>query len=309
MRHSRGVHIDVAVVGSLNLDLVAVVDRLPLRGETVSGDDVVMFDGGKGGNQAVAAARAGARVALVGCVGYDDAGSRALAALADEGVDTTCVLRVARPTGMALIAVDREAGNQIVVSPGANAALDAAHVLYALAALEPAAVVTNFEVPPDAVAAAAEWCGRTGARLVLNPSPARPIAPSELPAGALVVCNEIEVGIVTGSPTGSGAEPDAVMRARAAADLGAAALATTVVVTLGADGAVWAGDEASGTGRVPAPAVTPLDTTGAGDCLTGVLAAALAGGRDLPGALRVAVAAASASTTVRGARGRLEPTP
>jgi ribokinase len=288
---------EVAVVGSLNLDLVVRVARLPGPGETVSGDDVFRNPGGKGANQAVAAARLGRRVAMVGRVGDDDAGRELLGSLEADAVDTSQVRVVAGvPSGIALITVGEDGENQIVVSPGANARLTGDDVGQAGAALAAATVtLLQLEVPLEAVAAAARAAGGT---VVLNPAPVRDL-PEELLADVdVLVPNRVELAQLAG-----GAEPETVAEAtRLAGRLPARA----VVVTLGADGClvIVGGD----TTHVPAVPVRAVDTTAAGDAFCGGLADALAGGATLEDAARRAVRVAAAACLRPGAQASL-PTP
>jgi len=276
----------VIVVGSINADLVVRAERLPAPGETVTGGRFSRHGGGKGANQAVAAARLGACVAMVGAVGDDDLGEEALALLAGEGVDVAAVARAAAPTGVALIAVDAGGENQIAVASGANAELDPEAVERAVRAAGPGAVLLGHEVPEAAVLA-----GARAARgpVVLNPAPARAV-PDELAAlGPVLTPNAGEACELTGER-----EPEAAARALAART-GAA-----VLVTLGAGGVlVLDGGE---TRRLPAPRVDAVDTTGAGDAFNGALATALAEGGDLRSAAAFAVAAAALSTRAAGAR-------
>jgi ribokinase len=287
----------VAVVGSLNLDLVVRVARLPGPGETVTGDDVFRNPGGKGANQAVAAARLGRRVAMVGRVGDDDAGRELLGSLEADAVDTSRVRVVAGvPSGIALITVSEDGENQIVVSPGANARLTPDDVGQAGAALGAATVtLLQLEVPLEAVAAAARAAGGT---VVLNPAPVRDL-PEELVADVdVLVPNRVELAQLAG-----GAEPGTVAEAtRLAGRLPARA----VVVTLGADGClvIVGGD----TVHVPAVPVRAVDTTAAGDAFCGGLADALAGGATLEDAARRAVRVAAAACLRPGAQASL-PTP
>jgi ribokinase len=288
---------EVAVVGSLNLDLVVRVARLPGPGETVSGDDVFRNPGGKGANQAVAAARLGRRVAMVGRVGDDAAGRELLGSLEADAVDTSRVRVVAGvPSGIALITVSEDGENQIVVSPGANASLTPDDVGQAGAALAAATVtLLQLEVPLEAVAAAARAAGGT---VVLNPAPVRDL-PEELVADVdVLVPNRVELAQLAG-----GAEPGTVAEAtRLAGRLPARA----VVVTLGADGClvIVGGD----TVHVPAVPVRAVDTTAAGDAFCGGLADALAGGASLQEAARRAVRVAAAACLRPGAQASL-PTP
>jgi ribokinase len=281
----------VVVVGSANADLVVSVRRLPRAGETVTGGTFARHGGGKGANQAVAAARAGARVAFVGAVGADDFGDEALRELAAEGIDIAAVTRLADvPTGVAVIMVDEQGENQIAVASGANAALTGEAVEAALPSLltgSAGVVLLGHEVPEDVVRAGADAARSAGWHAILNPAPARALI-DDLD-GVVVTPNADEARALTG-------ESDVEAAARAlTARTGAA-----VLVTLGAQGALLRAD--GGSERVPVPAVDVVDTTGAGDTVNGVLAAELAAGRPLQDAVRFALAAAALSTRVAGAR-------
>ncbi len=285
----------VIVVGSVNVDLVVRATRLPRPGETVTGSDVVRHHGGKGGNQAVAAARLGAHVAIVGAVGADDLGSDARAALAGEGVDVAHLARVERPTGVALIVVDDRAENLIAVAPGANRAIGASMVRAALEglALGPADVVLcSREIPPDAVLAALTTARAAGAFTVLNPAPADSLDPDTLALADVLTPNAAELALIAGL-----VDPEAAARAV----LADGPAGRRVVVTLGAAGALVVGATAAAV-PVSAPIIEPLDTTGAGDAFSGALAAGLAAGLALDLAAGRATAAASLSTTRPGAR-------
>jgi ribokinase len=282
----------VVVVASINVDLVVHAERLPGAGETVAGGTLHRAGGGKGANQAVAAARAGAAVRLVGAVGADDFGAAALEELRGEGVDVGAVLRLPdAATGVALIVVDRAGDNQIAVASGANHALTGADVAEALAGLagERGCVLTGFEVGEDAVAAAAAAAGRAGWPLIVDPAPARPPAPELLAHHPILTPNHHEAAALTGHD-----DPEAAARALVALT-GAPA-----VVTLGAGGALVA--DRDGITLHPAPRVAAVDTTGAGDVFAGVLAGAVAAGRGLRDAVEVANAAAAEAVTRRGAR-------
>jgi ribokinase len=275
----------IAVVGSINLDIVVAVERHPAPGETVLGGDRLELPGGKGANQAVAAARLGAQVAFVGRVGDDDAGRRLRDGLAAEGIDVVHVtVDPDAPTGMALIAVDRTGENTIVVSSGANARVSAADVEAAHDVVAGAGVtLVQHEVPEEAVAAAIAL----GRRVVLNPAPARPIvAPVDV-----LVPNRGELEMLAGRA----GDPVELARGFDAA--------RAVVVTLGSEGAaVIEGDRVE---RIAAPKVDVVDTTGAGDAFCGALAQALDAGADMVEAARAAVRAAAASVTKPGAQGGL----
>jgi len=276
----------IAVVGSINLDLVVAVERHPGPGETVVGGDCRQLPGGKGANQAVAAARLGAEVAMVGRVGADAQGAWLREGLWTERVDVEHVRedRVA-PTGVALIAVDARGENTIVVSPGANARVDARDVAAASDVVRGAEVVlVQHEVPAAAVAAAIATAGGT---VVLNPAPARGLA---APVDVLVPNRgELE--------TLAGGRGDPVTLARSIT------AARAVVVTLGEEGAIVVeGDRAE---RVRAPHVEAVDSTGAGDAFCGALAEAMAGGATVVEAARWAVRVAAVSVTRPGAQGGL----
>ena len=285
----------VTVVGSLNEDVIVTVDRLPARGETVIGSAVAVLPGGKGANQAAAAGRLGTGVHMVGRVGDDPAGGRQLAALAEAGVDTARVVRTPGvPTGSATIPVEEGSGeNLIVVVPGANAELrpedaDVESVHRA------AVVLLQLEVPLETVRAAARAATGT---VVLTPAP-----PQQLPADLLaevdvLVPNEHELAQLAGAEPGE--RPPGQL-----AELARSVAPCAVVVTLGARGALVVPVDGEVRLQAPPP-VTPVDTTGAGDCFCGALAQALARGTDLPGAVRYAVTAAALSTTGPGARGAL----
>jgi ribokinase len=287
----------LAVLGAINVDLVVRGSRLPAPGETVVGGEFSQHQGGKGGNQAVAAARAlgdHGRVAMIGAVGPDTFGEPARELLALEGVDVTHVaLDRSAATGVALIAVDAKGENQITVAPGANAGITPSSVVSALDALGGAAgaVLGSLEVPLDAVEAAARWAHDRGVPLVLNPAPARPEAHDLLPFTRVVTPNAGELAILAAQAE----EPRGGAKRLAAGyeDL-------TVVVSLGDEGAIAYGP--AGETRAPAPKVRAVDATGAGDTLNGVLASGLLEGIDLPEALRRAVVAATLSVTVVGAR-------
>lgn len=281
---------DVVVVGSANVDLVVAVPALPAPGETVLGGDLVRHPGGKGANQAVAAARWGADVGFVAVLGDDAEGDALLAALAADGIGLQDVHRVpGTPTGTALIAVAPDGANLIVVSPGANAHLTAERVGAAADEIRGAAVtLVQFEVPDGAVSAAC----RLGRFVVCNPAPVRSPCPSLADVDVLVP-NAGELGRLVGART-PGSVEEAVVAARRLAH------GPAVVVTLGAAGAVLV--TADRHRHVAAPEVEAVDTTAAGDTFCGVLAASVAAGADLDQAVAEAVAAAAVSVTRRGAQ-------
>lgn len=281
----------VAVVGSANLDLVAGCAALPRPGETVLGGSLTTVPGGKGANQAVAAARSGAaRTAFLGAVGADEPGRRIRALLRADGIDAS-LLREApdTPTGTALITVDAAADNCIVVVPGANATF-AAPVEADLALLKQASVVlAQLEISPDAVTAAFAAARAAGALTVLNAAPAVPLPGELLDVTDLLLVNEIEAGIVAGHD-GSAEELCARLLE----------LVPRVALTLGERGVVYA--ERDGLRlEVAAPKAAAIDTTAAGDTFAGVLAAGLASGEPVEAVLRRACAAASLTVEALGA--------
>jgi ribokinase len=303
----------VLVVGSLNVDLVVAAPRLPVPGETVTGDDVARFQGGKGGNQATAAARLGSHVAFVGAVGADAFGRDARSALVAEGIDVSAVIETARPTGVALIVVDPTGENLIAVAPGANGVMRAPHVAAALRRLDPGpgdVVLVCMEIPPGGARVALEIGRAAGATTILNPAPADDVDAAMLELADILTPNETELSTLVGASPARG-DPESAARflldggssvGSRPADGGGGARRPAVVVTLGAAGVlvVQMGMAAI---ALPAPRVEPVDTTGAGDTFNGALAAGIAGGLDLADAARRAVAAATLSTTRPGARG------
>jgi ribokinase len=272
----------VVVLGSANLDQVLRVESLPRPGETVLATDLRHAPGGKGLNQATACARAGAPTTFLGAVGADGFGDTLVGWLADEGVDTSAVRRTEEPTGTALVMVDRSGENSIVVAPGANATLhelgdDEQRRIRAADTL-----VMQCEVPVGILLAAA----RLGRRVVLNAAPATPLPDDLLDHVDVLVVNRHEAVALAGG--------DAPDLARVLASR-----VRNVVITLGPEGATWAGE--SGVGSCPAPTVAPVDTTGAGDTFVGYLAASLTAGLDWSDAIGRAVRAGALAVTRPGA--------
>jgi ribokinase len=287
--------VSVTVVGSLNEDVLIAVGRLPGRGETVIGRSAVLAPGGKGANQAAAAGELGPGVHMVGRVGEDPAGARQLAALAASRVNVGRVHRTPGvPTGSATIPVEDGTGeNLIVVVPGANAELtpeDAG----AESVRRARVVLLQLEVPLAAVEAAARAATGT---VVLTPAPPQPLPAALLEHVDVLVPNEHELASLAGVEPGEREPEELAALARSVASC-------AVVVTLGARGALVVPPDGPVLLQAP-PAVTAVDTTGAGDCFCGALAQALATDPDLPAAVRFAVAAAALSTTGPGARGAL----
>lgn len=286
----------VIVVSSVNIDLVVSVERLPGPGETVTGGRFARHHGGKGGNQAVAAARLGVETAFVGAVGSDAFGAEARAALEVEGIDLRGLVVVEEEaTGVALILVDAAGENSIAVAGGANRALTVAHVRAALGALGLGSgdvVVVGHEIPTASTREALRLGRRAGATTILNPAPAGGLTPEILALADILTPNRGELAALATDD-----EPGAELAARALLD---GATDRTVLVSLGSNGALLVDSRSAMT--LPCPPVDVVDTTGAGDALNGALAAGLAAGLELPEAARRAVAAASLAVTRAGAR-------
>ena len=285
----------IVVVGSLNMDLVVRSPRHPQPGETIIGGEFRTFPGGKGANQAVAAARLGGVVKMIGRVGTDAFGDVLIDTLARDRVDTAHVVRDGEsPTGVALITVDAASGqNTIVVASGANARVTPDDVDAADAAFEGAAVLLlQLECPLPAVARAIELEKRHGARVVLNPAPAQPLDPALLSGVDYLIPNQTELALLTGVP-------DAHAVREAAQRLQAAGV-RQVIVTLGKEGALVA--EAGGETHLPAYRVQAVDTTAAGDAFVGAFAVALLEGRSTREAARWGNAAGALAVTRAGAQ-------
>jgi ribokinase len=282
----------IVVVGSLNMDLVVEVPRLPRPGETVLGRRHFSNPGGKGANQAVAAARLGGDVAMVGRVGDDEPGEQLLDALAADDVDVERVLRTNTATGLAVITVDDDAENAIVVSSGANAEVAADDVA---GAVEDAAVcLLQLEIPDEPVVAAARRCR---GQVLLNPAPARDLTSDLLDAVDVLIPNQHELAELAGVAT----VDDADTAAEAVGRLG---FAGTTVVTMGAAGAVIVTRDGE-VRHVGAPRVDAVDSTAAGDAFCGALAQALTAGVEMTDAVRWACGAGAAAATRHGAQASL----
>lgn len=283
----------VTVFGSINLDLVCRVARFPAPGETIAGSSFATFPGGKGANQALAAARAGADVRLHGAIGNDAFAAAAMALLAAHGVDTRGVARVDAPTGCATILVNDHGENCIVVVAGANALASPDSVPDAQLTSN-ALLVLQHEVEAAANAALIARARRSGARILLNAAPARPIPLELLRAIDILVVNENEATTLASALGWIATPRDFVSAATAAAPNLAVAL------TLGAGGAFWV--SAATALRARPPDVRVVDTTGAGDAFVGALAAAIVDGAEPVDVLRRAVAAGSLACTAHGAQ-------
>ena len=286
----------VIVVGSVNVDLVVTAERLPAPGETVIGGRYERHHGGKGGNQAVAAARLGASTAFVGAVGDDAFGAEARAALEAEGIDVEGLLTLTTgPTGVALVLVDRTGENSIAVAGGANASLSSVQVRAALKRLELTSndvVLVGHEIRTGATHEAVRLARIAGATAILNPAPAHGLERPTLDLADILTPNEGELAALAGD--------DGTSSARARRLLGPEPRTRAVLVSLGMKGALLvAGDRVR---AIQAPRVEVVDTVGAGDALNGALGAGLAAGLALPEAARRAVVAASLAVTRAGAR-------
>ncbi len=287
-------HNRIAVVGSLNIDLVVDLDRMPSAGETVFGTSLQRHPGGKGLNQAVAAARLESEVHMIGAVGDDGSGDWLLDVVRRENIEARGIAQASGTSGTALIEVDSTGENRIIVIPGANNAVDPGAVASHLKSLGAVDVVlTQGEVPIDAMVAAAETGRSIGARIVLNPAPVRDYPPELLRNVDVLVPNEHEAHELTGMPVGN--MVDAVEAAQALQEKGP----SCVIITRGDKGVVWTSPE--GSGQSAAFKVSPVDTVAAGDAFCGGLASGLARGATMAEAMRWGAAAGALAATIKGA--------
>lgn len=286
----------IAVVGSLNMDLVVRVPRMPVPGETLIGHDFHVIPGGKGANQAVAAARLGAQVTMIGRVGDDDFGRAQQRNLAQEGIDVTHVsVDPEEATGIALITLDAAGQNSIILAPGANMRLTVAHVEAAAQTIADAEIlICQLESPLEVVTRAIELARAQGVRVILNPAPARPLDTALLHLVDYLIPNESETTLLTGIQV-----TDLSSAEKAAANLRERGV-STVILTLGEQGALLA--NARGMIHVPGYSVEVVDTTAAGDAFVGGFAVALAEGQLLQEAVRFANAAGALAVTRLGAQ-------
>jgi ribokinase len=284
----------VLVAGAINTDLVARVAKAPDAGETVTGSTFAIFGGGKGANQAIAAARSGAPTVMLGALGDDDFGRQRRADLDAEGIDTRSVARsTTAASGVALIVVEEETGqNRISYVPGATMTLAPEQARAAVDRVKPQVVLTTLEPPPEMLEALLDASNQHGASIVLNATPEAIGAKPLLDRVDVLVVNETEAEDLLGHAVSAGNGEEA---ARSLAELGP----ETVVVTLGATGAIVA--HGGQTASLPAPSVDVVDTTGAGDAFCGAFAADLARGVDPFLAARTGVVAGSLATTIPGA--------
>lgn len=278
----------VTMVGSANLDVVFRVDRLPQPGETLYSTSSARYPGGKGLNQAVAAARAGGPTTFIGALGRDENGDALVATMTAAGIVDRFVRRSTEPTGQAFIVVDSQAENFIILASGSNATVTALTAAERASVSASSVLLMQLELPLSVVAEAAAWAKQSGTTVMLNAAPAQPLPQSLLETVDYLVVNEHEACLI-------GASDDL-----AEASIALAGRVARVIVTLGADGAVLY-DGGVEVGRLTPPAVVPVDTTGAGDTFCGAFAAAIADGRTLTDAARFATAAAALSVQALGA--------
>ena len=287
---------NVVVIGSLNMDLVTRAPRLPKGGETLIGHSFATVSGGKGANQAVAAARLGAQVAMVGCVGNDDYGVQLREALLAEQIDCQAVSTVEDSSGVALIVVDDNSQNAIVIVAGANGAMTPAVIDRFDAVLQAAdVIICQLEIPDATVGHALKRARALGKTVILNPAPAsRPLPADWFVAIDYLIPNESEAAALSGLPV------DSLQSAESAASQLIAMGAGKVIITLGAQGSLFANGK--GFEHFPAPKVQAVDTTAAGDTFVGGFAAALASGKSEAEAIRYGQVAAALSVTRAGAQ-------
>lgn len=286
----------IVVVGSSNTDMIIKLKRIPRAGETVIGDEFISAAGGKGANQAIAAARAGGQVSFVARLGRDTLGDKAIAGLIDAGIDVSHVSRDRRAaSGVALIFVARNGENSIAVANGANSRLSPDHVNKARKLIAQTKVLLmQLETSLETVSAAARLAAAHGVFVILNPAPAGELPDSLLRHVSMLTPNESEAEILTGI------QVNGITAAKKAADALRRRGVRTVVLTLGRRGALIADER--GMRLIPGFKVKALDTTAAGDVFNGALAVALTEGRPLAQAVRMANAAAAISVTCWGAQ-------
>ncbi|EJM15513.1 ribokinase [Pseudomonas sp. GM21] len=286
----------VVVIGSLNMDLVTRAPRLPRGGETLIGESFATVSGGKGANQAVAAARLGADVSMIGCVGSDAYGAQLRGALLAEQIDCQAVSTVDDSSGVALIVVDDNSQNAIVIVAGANGALTPQVIDRFDAVLQTAdVIICQLEVPDATVGHALKRGRELGKTVILNPAPAsRPLPADWFAAIDYLIPNESEASVLTGLPV------DSLESAETAATRLIAMGASKVIITLGAGGSLFA--DGTRLEHFPAPKVNAVDTTAAGDTFVGGFAAALAAGSSEAEAIRFGQVAAALSVTQAGAQ-------
>jgi ribokinase len=286
----------ILVIGSSNTDMVAKAERLPAPGETVLGNTFIMAAGGKGANQAVAAARLGAHVVFIAKVGADVFGAEAIRSFQREGIDTSLIATdPANPSGVALITVDAKGENCIVVASGANAHLLPADLAAADERIRNASLIlAQLEIPLETIEYVAERAAIHGIPFILNPAPARPLTPGLLKKIAIITPNQKEAEMLTGIPVEDRAGATQAAKALAAKGI------ETVIITLGKSGALLFENDTPE--WISSPAVTAVDTTAAGDVFCGALTVALSEGKPMKAAVSFACSAAALSVTRLGAQ-------
>ncbi len=287
----------ITVVGSLNMDLVVKMPRIPSPGETLIGGEFKTHPGGKGANQAVAAARMGGDVYMVGCTGEDAFGRELRSTLEKDGINTSCVFtHPTAATGVALIQVDSQGRNSIAVAPGANYQLTGEDVKQAFEKIGHFDIlVVQFEIPIETVYSAVKLGAQRGARIIVNPAPAQVLPPDVLSLVDYLIPNEFELAILINK---SGMTKDEINEnISLIREFGC----KNCIVTLGRDGSMIV-DNAGHETHIPAYCVQAVDTTAAGDCFVGALAVGLSEGKPLEEATKFASAAASISVTREGAQ-------
>ncbi|MFM7327507.1 MAG: ribokinase [Bacteroidota bacterium] len=286
----------ICVIGSSNTDMVVRGARIPAPGETVLGGEFFLFPGGKGANQAVAAARLGGNVSFIACIGNDSFGRESLGRFQAEGIDCRWIQTdPVAPSGVAMITVDAHGENSIIVAPGANACVTPELVTAAIHAMPADAIILiQLEIPIATVVTAIREANNRGLSVILNPAPAAYLQDELFNQISIITPNETEAEMLTGILVIDSAS--AVQAAQWFHDKGV----EKVVITLGSGGAFYSDRERSGI--IKAAEVTVADTTGAGDCFSGALAVAIAEGKDFPEAIHFACAAATCSVTRMGAQ-------
>jgi ribokinase len=289
---------NIVVVGSVNMDLVVQMPKIPRPGETLLGGIFKTFPGGKGANQAVSAARLGAHVTMIGCVGNDSFGKEMRSTLANEGIDIEHVLvHPDEATGVALIQVDVQGQNSIAVASGANFRLTSTDVEKAMQTIgEFDVLVMPLETPLETIYTAARIASRKGVKVLLNPAPAQVLEKDLLQLVDVLLPNEYEIALMTGMPMQSAT--DIHHAAERLLSLGP----KNLIVTLGSQGAILFSEKMSQGMTIPAWHVKAVDTTAAGDCFVGALAVGICEGKSLPAAAEFASAAAAISVTRVGAQ-------
>lgn len=287
----------IHVLGSINIDYSTNVARLPTAGETVTGAELQLTPGGKGANQALAASRAGADVGLIGAVGTDEVATQATVLLREAGVDLSAVAVVDGPTGCAFVFVDERSENQIVIIPGANAAVTATHGQQLT--ISPADILLlQLEVPLAAVQSSAKTAHNAGAMVIANLAPYQTLPQSFFDDVDLLILNETEANLLSADLDLPPVQP--ADKSAEALRL-SARLQTQIIITLGSNGLVATEPDQSVV-KIPGLSINPIDTVGAGDTFAGFLVAMLARGSSLQNACKIANAAAALACTKAGAQ-------